>query len=219
MCGRYELKAKARALNRHFPQLHLSQGEMPQTGEIHPTDTVLMITTGNSTGTGTGYLAAKARWGLVGSFLDQAPRSPLTTLPSEGLASKPFYSKILKRSRCLIPATAFYEWQSLAGGKHKMRISQPTGEALMFAGIFDQHPLAGTTCAILTTAADATVSRIHDRMPVILDHDEGSFWLSEHEEFPETEFTALLQTPSRHTLTIEAVIEEAPSPQLSLVFA
>jgi putative SOS response-associated peptidase YedK len=214
MCGRYELKAKARALNRHFPQLHLSQGEMPQTGEINPTDAVLMIT-GNSTG----YLAAKARWGLVGSFLDQAPRSPLTTLPSEGLAAKPFYSKILKRSRCLIPATAFYEWQSLAGGKHKMRISQPTGETLMFAGIFDHHPLAGTTCAILTTAADATVSRIHDRMPVILDHDEGSFWLSEHEEFPETEFTTILQTPSRHTLTIEAVIEEAPSPQLSLVFA
>ena len=214
MCGCYELKAKARALNRHFPQLHLSQGEMPQTGEINPTDTVLMIT-GNSTG----YLAAKARWGLVGSFLDQAPRSPLTTLPSEGLAAKPFYSKILKRSRCLIPATAFYEWQSLAGGKHKMRISQPTGETLMFAGIFDHHPLAGTTCAILTTAADATVSRIHDRMPVILDHDEGSFWLSEHEEFPETEFTTILQTPSRHTLTIEAVIEEAPSPQLSLVFA
>ena len=214
MCGHYELKAKARELNRHFPQLHLSQGEMPQTGEIHPTDTVLMIT-GNSTG----YLAAKARWGLVGSFLDQAPRSPLTTLPSEGLASKPFYSKILKRSRCLIPATAFYEWQSLAGAKHKMRISQPTGEALMFAGIFDQHPLAGTTCAILTTAADATVSRIHDRMPVILGHDEGSLWLSEHEEFPETEFTTMLQTPSRHMLTIEAVIEEAPSPQLSLVFA
>ena len=214
MCGRYELKAKARALNRHFPQLHLSQGEMPQTGEIHPTDAVLMIT-GNSTG----YLAAKARWGLVGSFLDQAPRSPLTTLPSEGLASKPFYSKILKRSRCLIPATAFYEWQSLAGGKHKMRISQPTGEALMFAGIFDQHPLAGTTCAILTTADDATVSRVHDRMPVILGREESSFWLDEHKEFPETEFTTMLQTPSRHTLTIEAVIEEAPSPQFSLVLA
>ena len=213
MCGRYELKAKARALNRHFPQLQLSQGEMPQTGEIHPTDAVLMIT-GNSTG----YLAVKARWGLVGSFLDQEPRSPLTTLPSEGLAAKPFYSKILKRNRCLIPATAFYEWQSLASGKHKMRISQPTGETLMFAGIFDHHPLAGTTCAILTTTANAAVSQVHNRMPVILGGDEGSFWLSEHEEFPETEFTALLQTPSMHTLTIEAVIEEAPSPQLALDF-
>ena len=214
MCGCYELKAKARELNRHFPQLHLSQGEMPQTGEIHPTDTVLIIT-----GNGNSYLAAKARWGLVGSFLDKEPRSPLTTLHSEGLAAKPFYSKILKRSRCLIPATAFYEWQSLAGAKQKMRISLPKGEALMFAGIFDHHPLAGTTCAILTTAADATVSCVHDRMPVILGREESSFWLDEYEEFPEPEFAAMLQTPSRQALTIAAVIEEEPSPQLSLVFA
>ena len=219
MCGRYELKAKARALNRHFPQLHLSQGEMPQTGEIHPTDTVLMITTGNSTGTGTGYLAAKARWGLVGSFLDHAPRSPLITLPSEGLASKPFYSKILKRSRCLIPATAFFEWPSVSGRKQKMRISQPNGETLMLAGVFDHHPDAGTTCAILTTAADATISRIHDRMPLILGHDESSFWLNEYAEFPDDEFAAMLQTPSQCALLVETIIEEAPSPQLSLVFA
>lgn len=214
MCGRYELKVKARELNRHFPQLHLGQGEMPPTGEIHPTDPVLTITHNSA-----GYLAAKARWGLVGSFLDKAPRSPLITLPSEGLAAKPFYSKILKRNRCLLPATAFYEWPSPAGGKQKMRISQPTGEVLMFAGIFDHHPLAGTTCAILTTAANEPVSRIHDRMPVILDPDASSFWLHEYADFPDTEFEAILQTPSWHALTIEKVIEEEPSPQLSLIFA
>ena len=100
-----------------------------------------------------------------------------------------------------------------------MRISLPKGEALMFAGIFDHHPLAGTTCAILTTAADATVSCVHDRMPVILGREESSFWLDEYEEFPEPEFAAMLQTPSRQALTIAAVIEEEPSPQLSLVFA
>jgi putative SOS response-associated peptidase YedK len=213
MCGCYELKAKARELNRHFRQLHLGQGEMPGTGEMHPSDPVLMIT-----GNRTGYLARKARWGLVGSFLDKEPRSPVINLHSEGLASKPFYSKILKKNRCLIPATAFYEWQSLAGGKQKMRISQPKGEALMFAGIFDHHPLAGSTCAILTTSANETLSPIHDRMPVILDRDESSFWLDEYPEFPDTEFEAMLQAPSRHALTIEAVVEDEPSPQLSLVF-
>ena len=213
MCGCYELKAKARELNRHFPQLHLSQGEMPPAAEILPSDAVLVIT-----GQGTGYLTGKARWGLVGSFLDKEPRSPLINLPSEGLASKPFYSKILKRSRCLLPATAFYEWQSLAGAKQKVRISQPKGEALMFAGIFDHHPLAGTTCAILTTAANETVSRIHHRMPLILGRDESGFWLDEHAEFPDTEFEAMLQTVSRHALRVEAVIEEEPSPQLSLAF-
>ena len=214
MCGRYELKAKARDLNRHFPQLYLGQGEMPQSVEIYPSNLALMITGHNN-----GHLGGMARWGLVGSFLDQPPRSPLINLRSEGLAAKPFYSKILKRSRCLIPATAFFEWQPVAGRKQKMRISQPNGELLMLAGIFDHHPDAGTTCAILTTAADESISRIPERMPLILGREESSFWLEEHTEFPADEFASMLQSPARHALTIEAVIEEAPSPQLSLVFA
>jgi putative SOS response-associated peptidase YedK len=214
MCGRYELKAKARELNRHFPLLHLAQGEMPHSGEMRPTDPVLMITVSSA-----GYLGSKARWGLVGSFLDQPPRSPLINLRSEGLATKPFYSKILKRNRCLIPATAFFEWQPVASTKQKMRISQANGETLMLAGIFDHHPLAGMTCAILTTAADETVSRIHERMPLILGREESSFWLDQYAEFPDDEFAAILQTPARQALAIEAVIEEEPSPQMLLAFA
>lgn len=213
MCGCYELKAKARTLNRQFPQLHLEQGEMPRAGEMHPADPVLMIVA-----SGNRHLGSTARWGLVGSFLDKEPRSPPISLHGEGLTCKPFYSKILRRNRCLIPATAFHEWQTLVGGKQKMRFSHPAGEVLMFAGIFDHHPLAGTTCAILTTAANDSVSRIHHRMPVILGRDESSFWLDEHAEFPDTEFEAMLQTASRYALRVEAVIEEEPSPQLSLAF-
>jgi putative SOS response-associated peptidase YedK len=214
MCGRYELRAKARELNRQFPPLDLGPFEMPHGVEMQPAEPVLMIT-----GNGTGYLGSKARWGLVGSFLDREPRNPPINLPAEGLVTKPFYSKILKRNRCLIPATAFYEWQSLAERRQKMRISHAKGKVLMFAGIFDHHPLAGTTCAILTSAADDTLSAIHDRMPLILDREQSSFWLGEHAEFPEEAFEVLLQTSSQHPLVIEAVIEEAPSPQLSLAFA
>ncbi|MDP3639216.1 MAG: SOS response-associated peptidase [Azonexus sp.] len=214
MCGCYELKAKARELNKQLPPLHLGQGDMPGSGEIHPTDPVLIITGG-----GNGYQSCKAHWGLVGHFLDHAPHSPLINLRSEGLAAKPFYSKILKRNRCLIPATAFYEWQSLGGSKQKIRISQLTGEPVMFAGIFDHHPRAGTTCAILTTTADAIVRPLHERMPFILGREECSFWLDDYPEFPDDEFETLLQTPTRSVLNIEVVMEEAPSPQLSLVFA
>ena len=210
MCGRYELKAKARDLNRHFPQLHLGQGEMPHAVEFHPTDSVLMITRHLN-----GHLGGKARWGLVGSFLDQPPRSPLINLRSEGLVAKPFYSKILRRN----PATAFFEWQPVAGKKLKNRISQTNGELLMLAGVYDHHPNAGTTCAILTTAADVSIRSIHDRMPLILGREESSFWLNEYAEFPDDEFAALLQMPVQPALSIEAIIEEAPSPQLSLIFA
>lgn len=218
MCGRYELKTKVRELNRQlnkqFPPLHLGQGDLPGSGEIRPTDPVLIISGGEH-----GYQGSKARWGLVGHFLDRAPSSPLINLRSEGLAGKPFYSKILKRNRCLIPATAFYEWQALAGRKQKIRISPPDGETLMFAGVFDRHPTAGLTCAILTTAADATIRPIHERMPLILGREASSFWLDDYAEFPDSEFEALLQTATPPALMTETIIEEAPSPQLSLVFA
>ena len=83
-----------------------------------------------------GYAGSRAKWGLVGSFLDQAPRSPLINLRSEELEAKPFYGRLLKRQRCLIPATAFFEWQSVyGGGKQKMRISDAKGKPLLLAGV------------------------------------------------------------------------------------
>lgn len=214
MCGCYELKAKARALNRRFPLLRLAQADMPGSSEMHPTDPVLMITS-----TGSGHLGCTARWGLVGSFLDHPPQRPLITLPGEGLSSRPFYSKVLKRNRCLIPATAFHAWQRLANGMQKIRIRGLSGELLMFAGIFDDHPLAERTCAILTTGANAAAGEIHERMPIILEQEECNFWLGEHADFPDTAFETVLKSASRHMLTIEPVMEEAPSPQLSLAFA
>ena len=214
MCGRYELTAKARELNKQFQQLHIGQREMPCTEEMQPGNPVLIIT-----GSPHGHLASNAKWGLVGSFLDLAPPKPITTLCSEGLASKPFYSKILKSKRCLIPATAFFEWQATTNGKQKIRISHTNHEPLIFAGIFDHHPLAGTTCAILTTAANESMCVVHHRMPVILGREERSFWLEDHAEFPEAEFVTMLQTASSDALMMEAIIEEAPSPQMSLAFA
>lgn len=214
MCGSYELKAKVRELNRRLPRLHLGQSEMPRHGEFRPKDPVLMITSH-----GAAYLGCQARWGLVGSFLDREPHAPLLSLNGEGLACRPFYSKILKANRCLIPATAFHEWQATPQGRQKIRISDAKGEVLIFAGVFDHHPLAGTTCAILTGIANASVRHIQERMPIILDREESGFWLSEHADFPDAEFNAILRTPSRLTLMTEAVIEEEQSPQLSLAFA
>jgi putative SOS response-associated peptidase YedK len=215
MCRRYELKATAKDLSRHFQPLRLAQRQMPGAEEMQPTDS-LLIFTGNSAG----YLAGNARWGLVGSFLDREPRSPLINLSSEGLATTPFYSKILKRNRCLIPATAFFEWQALAGGeKRKMRVSQARGKPLLLAGIFDQHPLAGTTCAILTVPANAAMASLNDRMPLILGRAESAFWLNEHLEFPVEEFAAIAEGAGQCSLQVEQVEEPEDSPQLSFAFA
>lgn len=51
-CGRYELKAKSQGVEPAFPTASSKPGRDAPDREIHPTDTVLMITTSNSTGTG-----------------------------------------------------------------------------------------------------------------------------------------------------------------------
>lgn len=215
MCESYELKTSASELVRHFRQLVLGQQEMPCAYEMRQAAPVLMVS-GNS------HLSSgrQARWGLVGHFLAAVPSLPLMTLAGEGLVGKPFYSKILQKNRCLIPATAFFEWQApLEGDKKRIRFSHARGKPMLFAGIFDQHPLAGVTCAILTRPADPTVRAVHGRMPMILNPDEYAFWLDDHAEFPGDEFTTLLHSASRCPLKAELVAEPEISPQLSFAFA
>ncbi|MBS1161778.1 MAG: hypothetical protein H6R15_4197 [Proteobacteria bacterium] len=214
MCGCFELKAKARALTKYFQHLRLNPSEMPWAAELHPRDWVLMLTAGDR-----GHVASRARWGLVGSFLSDEPQIPVSILRSEGLASMPFYGKILRGKRCLIPATAFFAWPVAAGAKQKQRISQPQGDILLFAGVFDQHPRAGTTCAILTTSAKAALGAAHERMPVILSREAAAFWLEDFPEFPAAELALLLADPAPGALKLEPVAEPEESPQLAFKFA
>lgn len=215
MCGCYEFKATAGMLIRHFPALHCLHGRIVRKEEIQPAEHVLVVT--GKPGQLSGELA---RWGLVGSFLEQAPRVPVLSLRGEELDSRPFYGRLLKEKRCLIPATAFFEWSTDAdGGRRRARFSHPAGKPFLFAGVFDRHPLAGTTCAILTIAANETVAAVNERMPLILSRDEAVFWLGDHPVFPVDEFAAVTQPLSRLSLKVDLEDAHRRSSQLALAFA
>lgn len=214
MCGRYELKASTRDLLRYCRDLDLPRRDLPYGDEMRPAAPVLMLARQAE-----GHVARRARWGLVGSFLNAEPLRPPSTLCAEGLVAKPFYSKTLQRNRCLMPATAFFEWQVLADGhRQQVRFSSASGKALMFAGVFDHHPQAGTTCAMVTTPADALVGAVHGRMPLILNAQESAFWLGAYPDFPAEAFAALLENPSSCELKAEVVNQADISPQLALSF-
>lgn len=214
MCERLELKCSAREISRHFARLQLSPRDLPGCEEISPATPLLIVSRHSE-----GMQGSCARWGLVGNFLDHAPRSPLLNLRSEGLASTPFYNKLLQRKRCLIPASAFFGWHVHDGRREKVRVSRCDGDLLMIAGVFDYHPHAGTTCALLSTAAVGLPRQLHSRMPLLLGREESTFWLEEHAEFPETEFAALMQPTIWPELRLEALPEPEPSPQLAFDFA
>lgn len=83
----------------------------------------------------------------------------------------------LFRQRCIIPATGFYEWQTTPEGKQPWFFTPTIGPFFSLAGLWKPTD-TGAGFTILTTRANAVVSPVHDRMPVILGHNAASLWLA-----------------------------------------
>ena len=124
------------------------------------------------------------RWGLVPRFTKhpKTARKPINAW-AETLAGSDLFRGAFARRRALVPATAFYEWRTdaEAGGKQPYAIVRTDGQPMAFAGLWEgRRPPNGEvlrTFAIITTAANATMRQLHDRMPVILEHDDWPVWL------------------------------------------
>lgn len=101
---------------------------------------------------------------------------------AETVADKSSFQKALRFQRCLIPASAFFEWQGTPGAKVKQRIARTDGELFGFAGLYDTwtSPIGDSlaTCTIITTTPNRVLAPIHNRMPVILLPEDEDTWLS-----------------------------------------
>lgn len=181
MCGRFTLSTPASQLIelfqvREFPDL------VPHYN-IAPTQLVISIrqTDGQRT-------ADRMRWGLVPSWAkDVSIGNRLINARSETAAQKPSFRSAYAKRRCLIPTDGFYEWEKTAARtKQPWFIHHPERQPFAFAGLWeswrprdakDQQRLL--SCTILTTAANADLADIHDRMPVIISANNYESWLSE----------------------------------------
>ena len=112
----------------------------------------------------------------------KAARKPINAR-SETAAGSGMFRGALASRRCLVPADSFYEWKAMADGKQPYAIARRDGAPLAFAGIWEGwRALDGEvmrTFAILTTSANATMSVLHERMPVILEAPDWPAWLGE----------------------------------------
>jgi putative SOS response-associated peptidase YedK len=178
MCGRYTLSLPdPGAIRDRFPIGE--EIEPRQRFNVAPGDDVLAVTTDRA-GTPRGELL---RWGLVPSWA-KTPATGLKMINArvETVTERPAYRRAFERFRCLIVADGFYEWQRVpAGPKQPFHITRDDGGLFAFAGLWSiWHAPDGTTlrtCTIITRPANAAVSPLHDRMPVILAPETESAWL------------------------------------------
>jgi putative SOS response-associated peptidase YedK len=125
------------------------------------------------------------RWGLIPSWAsDPAIGNRMINARAETVATKPAFRDAFRSRRCLILASAFYEWQPVPGSKRKQphAIQVDHGGPFAFAGLWDRWVSRETgevieSCTIITCEANAVLAPVHNRMPVILPPDRYDAWL------------------------------------------
>jgi putative SOS response-associated peptidase YedK len=174
MCGRYEIVDGQRVFRRFKVKQVEDQLVLPNL-DVRPTQQVPVLLTD--------HILARMRWGLIPVWAkDPHVGSKMINARAEGIESKPSFKRPLVSQRCLIPASAFFEWKGETGHKTKYRLARPDGELFGFAGLSDTWKAADgrtlQTCTIITTTPNRVVEPIHNRMPVILLPEQEDDWLN-----------------------------------------
>jgi putative SOS response-associated peptidase YedK len=126
------------------------------------------------------------RWGLVPGWWNKPLKElKLATFNArvETVATKPFFRSAFKRTRCLIPASGYYEWQDTPTGKRPSYFTKRDGSVVTIAGLWDEWKNVETgeplkSCTMIITTANKFVGEVHDRMPVVLEPKDFEPWLS-----------------------------------------
>ena len=183
MCGRYTLTALFDDIIAFFQLAPDACPLLEPRYNIAPTQPVVAIL----------ETAARKRkpefmlWGLIPSWSKDANSgAKLINARAETLAEKPSFRSAFKRRRCLIPASGFYEWQTVQKKKQPFLIRPRDEKLFAFAGLWEDwngpNGEALRSCAIVTTQANALMQPFHDRMPVILRQQDFAAWLNPADE-------------------------------------
>ncbi len=221
MCGRFTLRASAHDLAAAFG-VDLRANLAPRYN-IAPTQPVAVLRAGMSAGAGAGGEGAPARafallrWGLIPAWArDPSIGARMINARAETLAEKPAFRTAFRARRCLVLADGFYEWEKAADGTRQPWFIHRADDApFAFAGLWERwrgaDGAAVESCVIVTTAANARLAPIHERMPVIVPPEAYDSWL-DCRRWPPERVAALLRPAPDEALVAHRVSRRVNAP-------
>lgn len=164
MCGRYyidsdmadEIEKVVHDIDRRIHQDRFC-------GDIFPTDVAPVIEKSDQ-----GLKLNTSRWGYSLS----KEKSLVINARVESVMDKPAFRDGIRYHRLLIPGSGFYEWNSL---KEKNKFTRTDEKVLYMAGFCDWFENE-RRFVILTTAANDSMIKVHDRMPLIIEKEQFTDW-------------------------------------------
>jgi len=178
MCGRFFLISQSREVSASFGLEEAPYIEPRY--NIAPTQSIAVVRLASENDDV--RILTYMRWGLVPPWTKDLSKLPtLINARSESANEKPVFRGAFKKRHCVIPANGFFEWSRRGSTKEPYVFQLSRQRLFAFAGLWESwENLDGAvleSCTILTTEANDVVRVLHDRMPVILDHDGVDLWL------------------------------------------
>ena len=161
------------------------------------------------------------RWGLI-PFWAKDPKIGYKMINArvETLNSKASFKYALKKRRCIIPASGFYEWKKSNGSKTPYYIYSRNKDYLALAGLYeiwkDPEGRDLKTFTIITTTPVPIVADLHNRMPLVLNKINEKDWLDPANE-DVFQVLMILQNTVSPELTKHAVSAQVNSPAFDSV--
>ena len=180
MCGRLSLTHSfSEIVALYNLTLKASSNEMapPPRYNIAPTQPIMMIEQ-----TSRGRASILVRWGLMPGWVKEPDKfTLLINARSETVAEKPSFRNAMRHRRTLVPASGFYEWRRTGKKSQPYWVRPRDGGLITIAGLMETWSGAdGTeidTGCLLTTHANESFSKIHHRLPVIIQPNDFDRWL------------------------------------------
>ncbi len=174
MCGRFQLLTdqELKDINWIISRLEDGQLQKIKTGEVFPTDVVPVIMLNNK------HIRP---WPMTWGFPHFKGSGVIINARSETATEKKLFAGSIRRQRCVIPATGFFEWKkNQHNTKEKYLFKLPEEPVLYMAGLYREDDEGGRF-VILTTQANESMEGIHDRMPLILKKPEIRSWMRDED--------------------------------------
>ncbi|NLH32420.1 MAG: SOS response-associated peptidase [Lentimicrobium sp.] len=208
MCGRYSFAPDLKIVNEHY-DISVNDGDLTPNYNCAPSQLLPVIT--NDKSIGFNFF----RWGLIPFWAkDISIGNKFINARSETILEKPSFRNAFRQRRCLVPADAFYEWKQEVKEKIPYRIFLKNQNIFSMAGIWEKCKLSnGETIfsfAIITTQPNTLMTKIHNRMPVILDKKGEDLWINNTDE---KELTNLLKPFPAEQMTAYRISNLVNSPR------
>lgn len=171
MCGRYLFDPLTGELDEYWQiiadvakkQEKYKEQEIA-TGEVFPSNNVLTLGANKNNEVVPGI----TKWGFEGFKKGQL----FINARSESVEEKKTFSNHFRERRIVFPMNGFYEWDT----DKKKFLFTGNNEVIYVAGFYRMHENVAESI-IMTTEPNATVSPIHDRMPLIIEKNDIDKWV------------------------------------------